>query len=367
MEKALYIVLITLSISCSDLDKNDHGLIVSGEVKSTSPGYIFLEKLGPKGYEKKDSTKLNNDNSFLLRAPKGNTEVYRINFFGLQKNYIVLDSQDISVVADGDQMQGYFLAAGSPEVELMSKIYAASSSYTLEEIRFRKESLNLNNQKDTTGLADLRKDYLEKERSFYGYLKQSIDFLKGHMTAWLILTEHFDIEQNLNFYGEQLILFNSTIPGSWQLKQLKEKYQNIKKLAIGSVAADFSLPDVDGKLIQLSSFRGKYVFLDFWASWCQPCRVENPELVKVYDKFKGDHFEILGVSFDKKRENWLKAIEKDGLEWKHVSDLKYFDSEMIQLYNIVNVPTTILLDPEGKIIAKNIHSGELEEILEERL
>ena len=361
----LYFILITVSISCSDFDKNAHNLIVRGKVKSASSGYIFLERLVPEGYEKVDSTRLNGDNSFSFQVSKGKTEVYRINFFGFQENIIVLDSQDISVEAVGNLMQGNFSATGSPEVEVLSKVYEVSSNYKLEENLSRQKFLNLKNQKDTTGLAALREEFMENENEFHEYLKQSISSLNGHLAAWLILTEHFDIEQNLDFYEDQITLFNNTIPDSWQLKLLDERYQNVKKLAIGSVAPDFSLSNPGGNLMRLSSFRGKYVFLDFWASWCQPCRMENPELVKVYDKFKGAHFEILGVSFDKKRENWLKAIEQDGLEWQHVSDLKYFDSEMIQLYNIVNVPTTILLDPKGEIIAKNIHSQELGAILEQ--
>jgi peroxiredoxin len=150
-------------------------------------------------------------------------------------------------------------------------------------------------------------------------------------------------------------------------KAVSDKSKNERKLEIGAIAANFSLPSQDGKLIQLSDFRGKYVFLDFWASWCLPCRASNPELVKVYEKFRGPNFEILGVSLDKKREAWTKAIKKDGLEWVHVSDLKYFDSEMIQLYNITNVPMTYLLDPEGTIIAQNIHVGQLEQLLVEVL
>lgn len=144
-------------------------------------------------------------------------------------------------------------------------------------------------------------------------------------------------------------------------------FEKIERTAIGSVAPDFSLEDPNGKLIHLSSFQGKYLFIDFWASWCQPCRIENPELVKVYEKLKGSQFEILGVSFDKKKERWVKAIEKDGLTWPQVSDLKYLDSEMVELYNITNVPMTFLLDPDGKIIAKNLHATDLENILEELL
>ncbi|MCK5701089.1 MAG: TlpA family protein disulfide reductase, partial [Cyclobacteriaceae bacterium] len=146
---------------------------------------------------------------------------------------------------------------------------------------------------------------------------------------------------------EQMPIMKNQLADSWFFNQLYNQYQDIKMIAIGSVAPDFSLPDPDGNMITLNSLRGKYVFLDFWASWCEPCMLENPNLVVVYDKFKDSDFEILGVSFDKKKENWTKAIEHDGLEWEHVSDLKYFDSEMIDLYNIVNVPTTILLDPKG--------------------
>lgn len=365
-DRWLYLIVFLLSISCADLDKNSHHLIVSGKVKSTSSGSIFMEMLGPKGYEKIDSTTLNDDNSFSFQIPVGKAEVYRISFFGIQENQLILDTHNISLVADGNLTQGYFSASGSPEVEVMGKINEASLKHKMEESLLRQKYSNLNNQKDTAGLAAVRKEFIEKEHNFHESLKQSIGSLNGHLAAWLLLTEYFDIEQNLEFYNNQISLFKKTIPGSWQLNLLIKKYENVKKLAIGSIAPDFSLPDPDGNLIQLSSFRGKYVFLDFWASWCQPCRTENPELIKVYDKFREDHFEIVGVSFDKRRDYWLKAIEQDGLEWKHVSDLKYFDSEMIQLYNIVHVPTTILLDPQGKIIAKNIHSLELESILKER-
>lgn len=367
MDKWLYLIIFLLSTSCTDLDNNRDHLIVSGKVKSTSSRYVFLEILTPEGYEKIDSTKLKEDNSFLFQIPTGKAEIYQINFYGIQKNQIILDTHNISIVADGNQTQGYFSVSGSPEIAVLNKVNETSSKYKMEESLLRQSYSNLNSKKDTTGLKALREEFRKKEYNFHEYLKQSVRSLNGHLAAWLILTEYFDIEQNLDFYADQINLFKKTIPDSWHLKLLVKKYENIKRLAIGSVAPDFSLPDPDGNLIQLSSFRGKYVFLDFWASWCQPCRMENPELIKVYDKYRVDGFEIIGVSFDKRRDYWLQAIEQDGLEWKHVSDLKYFDSEMIGLYNIVHVPTTILLDQQGKIIAKNIHSKELAIILEEKL
>ena len=364
MKSWYFFIGIFILFSCGDLENKNNNLIISGNVISTSSGLIFLEKLVPEGYEKMDSTKAGKDRSFAFQIPKGKPEIYRINFFGIQQNHIVLDSQDISITASGKLRQGNFLATGSTELEILRKVNEESNQFDLEKSLFRQRLLNLSSKNDSVKIKPLEAEFMDREREFYGFLTNSIKELNGHLAAWLILTEHFDIEQNLDFYEDQLKLFEKSIPDSWQLNLLTSRYQDIKKLAIGSVAPDFSLPNPDGELIRLSSFRGKYIFLDFWASWCQPCRVENPELVQVYDKFKGEDFEILGVSFDKKKENWLKAISQDELEWKHVSDLKYFDSELIELYNITNVPTTLLLDPGGVIIAKNIHADGLAKILQ---
>jgi peroxiredoxin len=148
---------------------------------------------------------------------------------------------------------------------------------------------------------------------------------------------------------------------------IETKKQETSGLEVGVIAPEFSLPTPDGETISLSDFRGRYLYVDFWASWCRPCRLENPELVEVYKKFQGEDFEILGVSLDRIKDAWVNAIEEDGLPWVHVSDLKYFDSELIPLYNIKNVPTTYLLDPEGKIVAKNTHPQQLAELLQEVL
>lgn len=132
---------------------------------------------------------------------------------------------------------------------------------------------------------------------------------------------------------------------------------------IGDLAPDFSLPNPEGEIIRLSDYRGKYLYLDFWASWCQPCRHENPALVAVYKKYKSPDFDMLAVAFDRKREKWLGAIEEDSLPWKQVSDLKYFDSELIDLYQIQAIPSSFLLDKDGIILAKNIRSQDLEKLL----
>jgi peroxiredoxin len=133
--------------------------------------------------------------------------------------------------------------------------------------------------------------------------------------------------------------------------------------AIGQKAPEISLPDPEGKTVTLSSLKGKYVLVDFWAYWCKPCRNENPNVVKAYKQFKDKGFEVFGVSLDRNKEDWLSAIKEDGLTWTHVSDLKYFESQAALDYNINAIPFSILVDPDGVIIAKNLRGDALQKKL----
>lgn len=134
-----------------------------------------------------------------------------------------------------------------------------------------------------------------------------------------------------------------------------------------SQAPDFELPTPEGKLVKLSDFRGKYVLIDFWASWCPPCREENPNVVKVYQQFKNKNFTVFGVSLDDSKLRWTQAIEADKLTWTQVSDLKRWDGEVVALYKVDAIPTSFLIDPDGRIIAKNLRGNELEEFLSKTL
>ncbi len=130
---------------------------------------------------------------------------------------------------------------------------------------------------------------------------------------------------------------------------------------------DFQLPTPEGKMVKLSDFRGKYVLLDFWASWCLPCREENPHLVENYQKFKDKNFTILGISLDNNRDSWIQAIIKDQLNWTQVSDLKGWYGEVATQYRIQSIPASFLLDPSGKIIAQDLRGDDLNRFLEKIL
>jgi peroxiredoxin len=141
------------------------------------------------------------------------------------------------------------------------------------------------------------------------------------------------------------------------------------KNLLGKQAPDFTLPDVNGKDVRLSSLRGKYVLVDFWASWCAPCREENPNVVRAFQEFKDKNFTVLGVSLDRpgQKDKWLKAIEDDGLAWTHVSDLKFWESSVVPLYHLEGIPYNVLLDPEGKVIAEGLRGRALVNKLNEVL
>ena len=161
--------------------------------------------------------------------------------------------------------------------------------------------------------------------------------------------------------------FDASLDGTEYVKQIESMIARMEKVQVGSEAPDFTLPDVDGNPVSLSSFRGKYVLVDFWAAWCPDCRKENPNIVAAWEKYKDKNFAVLGVSLDRNRDQWLAAIEKDGLKWTQVSDLKYWSSDAAVLYCIRWIPMSFLIDPEGKIVSIGLEGEELHNKLEELL
>jgi thiol-disulfide isomerase/thioredoxin len=219
-------------------------------------------------------------------------------------------------------------------------------------------------------------------------LNQSIKILKPEQVAERDFRLRHFVEEHPDSYVSLYALQNFSASGSFAIdpdqisplfktlsprirntlsgKELNKDITIAQRTTIGSVAPDFIQKDTLERDVKLSSFRGQYVLIDFWASWCRPCRMENPILVKTYQEYKDKNFTIVSVSLDHNKASWLKAIRKDQLTWTHTSDLKFWKNGVALLYGVKTVPQNVLLDPEGKIVGKNIPAAELANWLKER-
>lgn len=195
-------------------------------------------------------------------------------------------------------------------------------------------------------------------------------FVESHQqspVAPFVMLVTAEMQQDVSVTERRYSLLDKTIQDAYFGKIVKQQIDNTKVGAIGSQAVDFTQADSEGKQVALSSFRGKYVLVDFWASWCRPCREENPNVVKAFNKYKDKNFTVLGVSLDQNRTPWIKAIKNDNLVWTQVSDLKGWSNEVAGKYNVQSIPQNFLIDPSGKIVAKNLRGAELNSTLEELL
>jgi len=366
--RKLFIVLLSVLVACSgnNTEVQEEGVTITGKVNYPLSGIITLELLEGNSVTVKDTIELLRDNTFSHFVSNSEPLIYRINFYDRQAVNLIVDKDDIDVHVDGNNQKGLSRVEGSADMEYLNKVN--------ELVQKFQEKMSLLNQKfikvrDTGNQDDLNavQDEMETVR------KEAVDMVKakinymGISIAALFAANYIVSDDNFEFLDELAIKFNRELPNSIYTKDFVKRINEMRKLAIGQVAPDFTLPNPDGEMVSLSSLRGNYVLVDFWAKWCKPCRLENPNVVRVYNKFHDKGFEVLGVSLDRNKADWLKAIKDDGLTWTHVSDLKYWKSEVVTLYSIKGIPFAVLLDPEGKIIAKNLRGEALEKKLEEVL
>ncbi len=190
---------------------------------------------------------------------------------------------------------------------------------------------------------------------------------KSSYVSLFVVSVTMQAAEGIGDVENRYALLSENLKNTTQGKEIASYISYAKIGSIGSDAMDFTQNDVNDKPITLSSFKGKYVLVDFWASWCRPCRAENPNVVKVFNRFKDKNFTVLGVSLDQQKEAWLQAISKDKLAWTHVSDLQQWNNAVAQLYRVQSIPQNFLIDPNGKIVAKDLHGEDLEKKLCEYL
>ncbi len=358
-------MLVLVIISCTT-DKGAHSgeITIRGKINKVGTGNVYLEQINGSSLSIVDTMTVNTDGTYFTKYRPDEPGYYRVNFYDAQFVMLLLADEAIELNVDGDTQAGWFEVKGSTpmsqltELERLVKEFNTAAGELDEQFRVAYTS------KDQQKMEELRKQFEASQGNLNKNLKQSIRNM-GSSLALLQAISYLDMDNDFPFIDSVANVVDKNIPDYQIKRDFIQRIDQLRRLSVGAFAPEIELPDTQGNMFRLSSLKGKYVLIDFWAAWCGPCRRENPNVVKLYQKYKGSDFEILGVSLDRKKEDWVKAISDDGLTWKHVSDLLYFNSKAARDYQIDAIPATYLIDREGKIIGKNLRGKSLEDKLAE--
>jgi len=339
---------------------------VTGDLKNTPDQKIYLEELY---FSQKDPAVLDTaeikNGKFSLTAIAPEEGLYRLRLEKSEAAFIFINDQPaIPFSSDLNSLSLENAKFNSPANYLL-RSFMVDIEKQRKEIEDKTSILQQykNPLPSDSTYQVMQLDIVDKQAKFQQNILRYVDTTSNAVMALFSLGYTRDIEPEKietaiggltkRFSTNQAI---ATIVA--QYKQLIAQNKSLPK--IGGIAPDITMADTSGKAFSLSMLRGKYVLVDFWASWCGPCREENPNVVNAYQEFKNKNFTVLGVSLDKQKAEWTKAIEEDHLTWYHISDLKYWNSAAVAPYGIEGIPYNVLLDPQGKIIAMNLRGNDLQ-------
>ena len=364
-QKSILFFVTLFLIACQGEGKPG---LIQGKISNAEGKTIFLDLLTNQSITPVDSAKLEKDGAFSFNPEISSPGFYRIRLD--QNNFALLflePGNKLKVEGDGKNLGKTYSIKDNEENKKLSDatkflIRNGERGDSLNQVA----NANPNLMSDTVLLKRLQSTFEGIKNNEINYIKKYIDENPSSLTC-IALIDRLNPETDIQFFKKLDEGLMKKYPESDFTKDFHAKVESMTKLSPGSEAPNIELENPDGQKISLQSLRGKIVLIDFWASWCRPCRMENPNVVRLYKEYNSKGFEVFGVSLDKSKNDWVKAIKDDGLTWTHVSDLGFWQSSVVKLYNITGIPQTYLIDREGKIIGKGLRGEELELKLKEVL
>lgn len=367
--KKILILLFAIAVIFNAC-KSKTEFVINGKVTNFGENqkvYLFVgDSLGQ--MKPIDSTFLDEDQKFTLKAKSIYPDFYQL-IIG-QKSYMVVaqNGNEIDFNADLSNAGGSYEVKGSNEGEQLTAYNKITSDFSMKTGQLAETYSRLITENQSNKDAIIAEFNVKSQEFSIPFMKQSIDFVKANdKTLTAFYAANIMLGMDAGNYEKDLITYSRTalasFPKNKAVQSFAKQMEVAAKVAIGQPAPEIIALTPEGKPLKLSDFKGKFVLLDFWASWCAPCRQENPNLVNQYNLFKDKNFTVFGFSLDENQASWVKAIEGDNLTWSHVSELKQWESPTAKMYNVNAIPASFIINPEGMIIAKNLRGKALNEFL----
>jgi peroxiredoxin len=368
MKKTVLICLAAIGLfaACKDNSK----FTIAGTLKNANSYHkVYLHGMSNNSMSVLDSTNLSEKGEFKFTRENPNADFYRITCGTGEYILVAKNGDNVSLDADLRDKEMNYSVSGGEDADKLGQLLKLKRKYQDELAKINDDFTTRLKEKPDSREA-LTAELSPKYAKTMDELNQAISaFAIANNTS---LVSFYAISM-INPAGNDALLVNyadkvdESLKSNPMIKDFIARMSKLKAVQVGQPAPDFSIPSIDGKTINLKDYKGKYVLLDFWASWCAPCRLENPNVVKAFQQYKARNFTILGISLDKDKKAWQEAIKTDKLEWDQAGELSDFDGKVAQMYQIDAIPSSFVIDPSGKIVAKNLRGKALEEFLEKNL
>lgn len=360
---AIVLFVLLSFFSCGEKKTVDGMVEISGTIENPPAGAIILSQFTDSRPIVLDTLQLDSKGKFSYEVAVDTPTFYELNLYGQKSVRLALFQEDVIVGYDFSNPESLVIE-GSKDTQEMVKIEKLMEAYQAKVNSLNEDYYKAMGENDTETIKQIQIDAMALESNQSSEVKNVINSM-GDSFASLAAIGLLNPKNEFQFMDSLVAKLDEIYPETKSIVQLKQQLDEMRALSMGQIAPEIELPNPAGDIVKLSDLRGKYVMIDFWAAWCKPCREENPNVVKLYNEYKDKGFEVFGVSLDRTKEAWVDAIAEDGLTWTHVSDLKYFNSAAAELYQIDAIPATYLIDPDGKIIGKDLRGPSLRAKLEE--